>query len=99
MNILITRPLMEFEDLISKLFSMGHKIVHLPTLKISSAPNISINTKEFDAFIFTSANSVRNLNLLNEDKKIFCFCVGSMTEKNSQENLAFQILFLQEDQS
>ena len=81
MNILITRPLMESEDLISKLFSMGHKIVHLPTLKISPAPNISIDTKEFDAFIFTSANSVRNLNLLNEDKKIFCFCVGAMTER------------------
>ena len=40
MNILITRPLIDSEDLMGKLFSLGHKIVHIPTLKISAA-NVS----------------------------------------------------------
>ena len=35
MNILITRPLIDAEDLMGKLFSLGHKIIHIPTLKIS----------------------------------------------------------------
>ena len=34
MNILITRPLIDAEDLMGKLFSLGHKIIHLPTLEI-----------------------------------------------------------------
>ena len=34
MNILITRPLIDSEDLMGKLFSLGHKIIHIPTLKI-----------------------------------------------------------------
>ena len=37
MNILITRPLIDAEDLMGKIFSLGHKIIHIPTLKISSA--------------------------------------------------------------
>ena len=36
MNILITRPLMDAEDLMEKFFAYGHKIIHLPTLKIST---------------------------------------------------------------
>ena len=81
MNILITRPLIDSEDLMGKLFSMGHKIVHIPTLKISAANIQPINSRRYDAFIFTSANAVRNLKLLNEDKNKFSFCVGIMTEK------------------
>ena len=34
MNILITRPLIDAEDLMGKFFSMGHKIIQIPTLKI-----------------------------------------------------------------
>ena len=74
MNILITRPLIDSEDLMGKLFSMGHKIVHIPTLKISAANIQPISTSRYDAFIFTSANAVRNLKLLNEDKKKLSFC-------------------------
>ena len=81
MNILITRPLIDSENLMEKLFSMGHKILHIPTLKISSANMKPINPDDFDVFIFTSANAVRNLKLLNQNKKTFCFCVGSITEK------------------
>ena len=81
MNILITRPLIDSEDLMGKLFSLGHKIVHIPTLKISAANVSSVDTKKYDAFIFTSANAIRNLKLNNKDTSKICFCVGSITEK------------------
>ena len=81
MNILITRPLIEAEDLMGKFFSLGHKIIHIPTLKISSARTDPIDAKKYDAFIFTSANAIRNLKLINQDKDKICFCVGSITEK------------------
>ena len=81
MNILITRPLIDSEDLMEKFFSLGHKIVHLPTLKILPLAMKSINTDEFDAFIFTSANAIRNLKLNSNNKNLHCFCVGSLTEK------------------
>ncbi|MDC0472800.1 uroporphyrinogen-III synthase [Pelagibacteraceae bacterium] len=81
MNILITRPLIESEDLMGKFFSLGHKILHIPTLKISSAEMKPINSNDYDAFIFTSANAVRNLNIQNQKKDKLCFCVGAITEK------------------
>ena len=37
MNILITRPLIDSEDLMAKLLSLGHKIIHIPTLRILKA--------------------------------------------------------------
>ena len=81
MNILITRPLIDSEDLMGKLFSLGHKIVHIPTLKISSANASIVDAKKYDAFIFTSVNAIRNLKLNNQDNSKLCFCVGSITEK------------------
>jgi uroporphyrinogen-III synthase len=81
MNILITRPLMDAEDLMEKFFSLGHTIIHLPTLKILSSNMNPINPNEFDAFVFTSANAIRNLKLNSNDKSLHCFCVGSLTEK------------------
>ncbi len=81
MNILITRPLIDSEDLMGKLFSLGHKIVHIPTLKIIAANVSAIDAKKYDAFIFTSANAIRNLKLVNQDTSKLCFCVGSITEK------------------
>ncbi len=81
MNILITRPLIDSEDLMGRLFSLGHKIIHIPTLKVKPVSNQKYDAKNYDAFIFTSTNAIRNLKLLNEDKKKFCFCVGSITEK------------------
>ena len=81
MNILITRPLIEAEDLMEKFFAYGHKIIHLPTLKIFAIETELVNSNNFDAFIFTSANAVRNLKLANVNKNLHCFCVGSITEK------------------
>ena len=81
MNILTTRPLIENEDLMAQLFSLGHKIIHVPTLKISSAKVNPINPEKYNAFIFTSANAIRNLKLTKIDNTKLCFCVGSITEK------------------
>jgi uroporphyrinogen-III synthase len=81
MNILITRPLIDAEDLMGKLFSLGHKIIHIPTLKITPAKLEPIDAKEYNAFIFTSANAIRNLKVTEQDKNKLCFCVGAMTEK------------------
>ena len=81
MNILITRPLIDAEDLMGKFFSLGHKIVHIPTLKISSAKTEPINESQYNAFIFTSANAIRNLKVIKHDKSKLCFCVGAITEK------------------
>ena len=82
MNILITRPLIEAEDLMGKLFSLGHKIIHVPTLSISTANMEPINIEDYSGLIFTSANAVRFLKLKNNNKNIKCFCVGSLTEKS-----------------
>ena len=81
MNILLTRPLIDAEYLMGKFFSLSHKIIHIPTLKISAANIDPVDDKKYDAFIFTSTNAIRNLKLINSDKSKICFCVGSITEK------------------
>ena len=42
---------------------------------------ITIDGKQYDAFVFTSANAIRSLKVLKQDKNKLCFCVGAMTEK------------------
>ena len=86
MNILITRPLIDAEDLMEKFFAYGHKIIHLPTLKISNVKTELVNSDNFDAFIFTSANAVRNIRLSNAHKNLHYFCVGSITEKIARQS-------------
>ena len=85
MNILITRPLIDSEDLMGKLFSLGHKIIHIPTLKISPIKTDSLDINKYDALIFTSANAVRSLKVASEEKSKLCFCVGSITEKITRQ--------------
>ena len=81
MNIILTRPLNDTENLMQELFSLGHKIMHVPTLKIKKANIEKINIEDYNALVFTSSNAVRNLNINGEKKNIKCFCVGSVTEK------------------
>ena len=81
MNIILTRPLIEIEDLMNALFKQGHNLIHLPTLKIKPVKISPINFKNFDAVIFTSSNAVRNLKIKSKQESIKCFCVGSITEK------------------
>jgi len=86
MNILITRPLIDSEDLMGKLFSLGHKIIHIPTLKISPIKTGSVDINQYDALIFTSANAIKNLKVAREEKSKLCFCVGSITEKIARQS-------------
>ena len=81
MNIIFTRPLIDSEDRMMNFFSSGYKVIHMPTLSITSANMKPINTKDYDGLIFTSANAVRFLKLKNNEKKIKCFCVGNLTER------------------
>ena len=37
MNIILTRPINDTENLMNDLFKIGHNIIHIPTLKIKSA--------------------------------------------------------------
>ena len=34
MNIILTRPINDTENLMNDLFKIGHNIIHIPTLKI-----------------------------------------------------------------
>ena len=81
MNIILTRPLNDTENLMQELFSLGHKIMHIPTLKIKNANLEKINIEDYNALVFTSSNAVRNLNVNGKKENIKCFCVGSVTEK------------------
>ena len=81
MNIILTRPLNDTENLMQELFNLGHKIIHIPTLKISSAKLEPLKIQNYNALIFTSSNAVKNLKIEGDKKDIKCFCVGSITEK------------------
>ena len=67
MNIIFTRPFIDSEDLMMNFFSTGHKVIHMPTLSITSANMDPINPKDYDALIFTSSNAVRYLKLKNQN--------------------------------
>jgi len=92
MHILLTRPLDDCKDLIIKFKSLGHKVSHLPVIKIEPTEYDQPNFNNYQGIIFTSANAVKNLNLINLDKQINCFCVGSATEKIVKQN-GFQNIF------
>ena len=92
MHILLTRPLEDCKDLILRFKSLGHKVSHLPVIKIENVNHDKVNFDEFGGIIFTSANAVKNLNTSNINKKINCFCVGSSTEKAAKQN-GFQNIF------
>ena len=86
MNIILTRPLNDTENLMQELFNLGHKIMHIPTLKISSAKLEPLKIQNYNALIFTSTNAVKNLKIKGDKKDIKCFCVGSITEKIARMN-------------
>jgi len=92
MHILLTRPLEDSKDLIIKFKSLGHKVSHLPVIKIKSIEYNQPNFLNYKGIIFTSANAVKNLNLTKINRNINCFCVGSSTEKIVKEN-GFQNIF------
>ncbi len=92
MHILLTRPLDDCKDLMIRFKSLGHKVSHLPVIKIEPIKYEQPDFNDYKGIIFTSANAVKNLDLKNIDKKIICFCVGSATEKIVKQN-GFQNIF------
>ena len=89
MHILLTRPLEDSAEMISRFQFLGHKVSHLPLLSVNEIKYESINFSDFKGIIFTSANAVKFLDSKKIDKKILCFCVGSATEKKTR-SLGFQ---------
>jgi len=92
MHILLTRPLDDCKELILRFKSLGHKVSHLPVIKIQNVNYGKVNFDEFSGIIFTSANAIKNLNTSSINKQINCFCVGSSTEKVAKQN-GFQNIF------
>ena len=95
MHILLTRPLDDCKELILRFKSLGHKVSHLPVIKIQNVNYDKVNINEFGGIIFTSANAIKNLNTSDINKKINCFCVGSSTESVAKQN-GFQNIFCAE---
>ena len=81
MHILLTRPIEDCSNLIVRFKELGHTVSHLPVIKIKKLEHNQIEFNDYTAFIFTSTNSIKNLNLENINKTIKCFCVGTSTEK------------------
>ena len=84
MHILFTRPLEDSSEMILKFQKLGHKVSHLPLLKIEEINIGEINFFEYQGIIFTSANAVKFLDIKKIDKKMLCFCVGNATEKKAR---------------
>tara|TARA_B100001123_G_scaffold258263_1_gene287857 strand:- start:490 stop:1188 length:699 start_codon:yes stop_codon:yes gene_type:complete len=95
MHILLTRPLDDSKDLILRFTSLGHKVSHLPVNNIEPIQYEEPDYTQFNGIIFTSANAIKNLNMSKIDKKIQCFCVGSLTEKIAKQ-YGFQNIFCAE---
>ena len=84
MHILLTRPLEDSVEMISKFNSLGHQVSHLPLLSVEKVDYKEINFSDFKGIIFTSANAVKFLDLKKIDKKVLCFCVGNATEQKAR---------------
>ena len=89
MHILLTRPLEDCSEMISKFKSLGHQVSHLPLLVVEKVNYDLVNFPSFGGIIFTSANAIKFLDLKSIDKNLLCFCVGSATEKKAR-SVGFQ---------
>ena len=63
MHILLTRPLEDCTEMIIKFKSLGHQVSHIPLLTIDKVDYEQINFLDFKGIIFTSANSIKYLDL------------------------------------
>ena len=78
MHILLTRPLEDCSEIIAKFQSLDHKVSHLPLINVEKVHHDEINFADYGGVIFTSSNAVKNLNVKNLNKKLLCFCVGTV---------------------
>ena len=89
MHILLTRPIDDSIEMIEKFKSLGHDVSHLPLLDIEKVNHENFNYNNYDAFIFSSSNSIKFLDIKNINKDIKCFSVGPSTERKIR-SLGFQ---------
>ena len=89
MHILLTRPIEDCSEIISKFQSLGHQVSHLPLLSVNKVNYGEINFSDYKGIIFTSANAIKFLDIKKIEKKMLCFCVGSATEKKAR-SVGFQ---------
>ena len=55
MNIIITRPIDDSLEIISKFNILGHTVIHLPLLDIKKISYKTINFNNYKGIIFTSS--------------------------------------------
>ena len=84
MHILLTRPLEDCSEMILKFQSLGNEVSHLPLLRIDKVNYDETDLLSLKGIIFTSANSVKFLDVKKIDKNLICFCVGNATEKKAR---------------
>ena len=84
MNIVITRPIDDSLEIISKFKILGHTVIHLPLLDIKKVSYKTINFKNYKGIIFTSTNAIKFLDTKDIPKNILCFCVGDATEQKAR---------------
>ena len=84
MHIILTRPIDDSLELISKFKILGHMVTHLPLLNIIKLEYKKINFLNYKAIIFTSANAIKFLKTEDVPKNILCFCVGEATERKAR---------------
>ena len=70
MHILLTRPLEDSQEHILRLQQHGHKISHMPVIKIEKKSYENLNFSNYKGIIFTSSNSIKFLDVKLVDKKI-----------------------------
>ena len=69
------------KELILRFSSLGHKVSHLPVIKVEPLKYDEPDYVQFKGVIFTSSNAIKNLDSNKIDKNIECYCVGFATEK------------------
>jgi len=85
MHIVITRPIEDSINLITKLKKLDNLVTHLPVIKIEKLKTKEINLQNYKAVIFTSSNAIRFMNVEKFNSKIKCFCVGGVTEFTAKQ--------------
>ena len=73
MHILLTRPIEDCSEIISKFQSLGHQVSHLPLLSVNKVNYGDINFSDYKGIIFTSANSIKFLDIKKIEKKNVMF--------------------------
>jgi uroporphyrinogen-III synthase len=84
MRILVTRPDPDGARLGERLSAAGHKVIQAPLLHIVFEDGLSIDADAYQALLLTSANGVRALATMTEDRKARLFCVGDATARTAE---------------